>query len=392
MKTTQDTFFDIIIVGAGLVGTSLALALCHLPLKIAIIESRPWQEQPDLKKGRHLALNFASQQFFSSLDLWPELESFANPICTVHVSEKNRFGLLRFKAEELNLPALGYLIPEPALVHTLEKASQTKANLTWFRPCEVSHVEHHADHATLQIKSENSTTSLSARLLIAADGMHSSLREALAISSTIEPYDQAALVTQVHVSHPEAHTAFERFTSIGTLALMPRKDHSYGVIITANHEQIEAWRALDDDAFLAQLQNIAGYRLGRLGHLSPRQIYPLSKQIANEQSKSGVILLGNAAHTFHPIAAQGLNLSLQDGMGLSQLIEMHGLNSIDTLCQLYESSRIKEQEKMINMTDSIVTLFTHPSFFIRQSRHLVLSLMAYTPLKKWMANKACGMS
>ncbi len=390
MKTAQEESFDIIIVGAGLVGTSLALALCDLPLKIAIIESRPWQNQVDLKKGRHLALNFASQQFFSSCGLWPDLESFSNPICTVHVSEKNRFGMLRFKAEELNLPALGYLIPEPALVHTLEKTAQTKANLTWFRPCEVSHFEHYADHATLQIKKDDSTQSLSARLLIAADGIHSSLREALHISSTIEPYDQAALVTQVQVSHPEAHTAFERFTSVGTLALMPRKDLSYGVIITASHAQIEAWKALDDDAFLAQLQDIAGYRLGRLSHLSPRQIYPLNKQIASEQSKSGVILLGNAAHTFHPIAAQGLNLSLQDVMALSKLIETQQLNSIDTLCQLYESSRIKEQEKMINMTDSIVTVFTHPSFFVRQSRHVLLSLMAYTPLKKWMAYRACG--
>lgn len=390
MKTAQENFFDIIIVGAGLVGTSFALALCDLPLKIAIIESRPWQEQIDLKKGRHLALNFASQQFFSSLGLWPELESFANPICTVHVSEKNRFGLLRFKAEELNLPALGYLIPEPGLVHTLEKAAQTKTNLTWFRPCEVKHFEHHVDHATLQIKKNDSTKSLSARLVIAADGIQSSLRKALHISSTIEPYDQAALVTQVQVSHPEALTAFERFTSVGTLALMPRKDHSYGVIITASHAQIEIWKALDDEAFLAQLQDIAGYRLGRLSHPSPRQIYPLSKQIANKQSKLGVILLGNAAHTFHPIAAQGLNLSLQDVMSLSKLIETQKLHSIDTLCQLYESSRIKEQEKMINMTDSIVTLFTHPSFFVRQSRHVLLSLMAYTPLKKWMAYRACG--
>lgn len=392
MKTSQEESFDIIIAGAGLVGTSLALALCHLPSppKIALVESRPWQNQMDLKKGRHLALNYASQQFFSSLGLWSELEAFANPICTVHVSEKNRFGMLRFKAEELNLPALGYLIPEPALVHVLEKTAQTKTNLTWFRPADVIHFEHHPDHSTLHIKQDELIHTLSARLLIAADGVHSFLRDALSISVSTESYDQAALVTQVQVSHPEAHTAFERFTSAGTLALMPRKDSSYGVIITASHEQVESWKALEDEAFLAKLQDIAGYRLGRLSQLTTRQSYPLNKQIANEQSKPGVILLGNAAHTFHPIAAQGLNLSLQDMSGLIKLIETHGLHSIDSLCQCYEKSRIKEQEKIIRMTDSIVTLFTHPSFFVRQSRHLILSLMAYTPLKKWMAYRSCG--
>jgi 2-octaprenyl-6-methoxyphenol hydroxylase len=316
--------YDLIIIGGGLVGRSLACALGSTPLKIALIDASE-QEQPD---PRLIALNYGSGCFLESLGLWPQLQALSAPIHEVHVSHRGRFGATRLNSQNAQLPSLGSVLRaqdlNQVLGDTLAKAER-EGRFTELRPARVKALALQEKNTVLTLEQRGEDRQVTGDLIIAADGTHSTIRRLLSFDTQTVDYQQSAIVTTTRLGRSHENRAFERFLDEGALAMLPLKDEESGdrlcaTIWTAGTPTISALQNLDDTAFLQALQTQFGYRLGRLKGISRRHVFPLQLIRVKNPLQGNVLLIGNAAHTIHPIAAQGLNLALYEIAQLSRLL------------------------------------------------------------------------
>jgi 2-octaprenyl-6-methoxyphenol hydroxylase len=378
--------YDIVIVGGGLVGTTLALALAISPWRIALVESHiPQQHSIALHDMRALALSYSSQQIFQRLNIWEEIQSVATPIKKIHVSEKKRFGNTLLDAHDIELDAFGYVVPiqllYDALQHEIAKVATQSRNdshaVTLLRPASVTAVKQVDKKWQLTINEKSITTTL----LIAADGEKSFIREALQLPTTKTEYQQTAIVTNCALSKPHEFTAYERFTPQGTLAMMPMLKQRSAIIWAMPNELAETMLTKSDTEFLLAVQQAFGYRLGKLSDLGKRQSYPLRELHAEQQSLPGLILLGNAAHALHPIAAQGFNLSLRDVEALAKLITTTNLED-ESLLTAYLQQRQPDQEQTQKFTQRLVKIFKPQIFPLPSLRSFGLFLFDLIPSAK----------
>lgn len=380
--------YDILIVGAGLVGSSLALALSKTSLRIALCESTPLKTTVEpVNHDRILALTYGSACFLQTLGIDSLLASQTTPIHTVHVSHRGHLGITRINATEEHVPALGYVIPAALLGAELNKAVLALPHLTLFNPASV----HSLTRTNNKWKIKLTNETITATLVIAADGSRSTVRQLLNIVTETQDYGQSALVTTVKLNRSHQQIAYERFTENGALAMLPLKDQHCGLIWTAPHVQIETLLKLNEIEFLQQAQQCFGYRLGRLLQISKRSSHPLQFLHAKEQTREGLMLIGNAAHTIHPIAAQGFNLGLSSIACLSKLITENW--SDPHLLQKYDQLSLANQQQIIRFTNRLTTCFSQdflPINLIRSSGLLALDLIP--PLKSRLAKRLLGRS
>jgi 2-octaprenyl-6-methoxyphenol hydroxylase len=315
--------YDLIIIGGGLVGKSLACALRHTSLKIALVDAAKL-DRPD---PRLIALNYGSFSFLESLGLGPLLQPKSAAIQAVHVSHRGRFGISRLEAQKIQLPALGYVVRaqhiNESLDHILLKTQEV--NYTELRPAKVKALELHEEKTALTVEQEGKTTRITGSLILAADGTGSTIRKLLNFETETIDYEQSALVTTSTLGRSHHHIAYERFLEDGALAMLPlhnedSRHFTCATIWTASTKTIAALAHLDEAAFLQTLQTQFGYRLGQLKCISERHVFPLQFIQVKNPLKGNVLLLGNAAHTIHPLAAQGLNLALYELAHLTQLL------------------------------------------------------------------------
>lgn len=313
--------YDIVIVGGGLVGAGLSLALRHLPLRIALIDAR----LPTAEDKRLFALNIHTCHFLQHLKLWSYLKAYANPIHEVQVSTQGRFGSLRLNKEELQLPALGYVIPSQYLEEAFYTALNAQTEINTYRPFTLLDLQQQAENIVLNIKnnSDQNILQLNAKLVIGADGTYSTVRKALHIGVEEFDYQQQAIVTTTTVSKTHQQKAYERFHSYGTIALLPLLTDTCATICTVDNAIATEWLKLSDADFLRILQNAFGYRLGKLRAIGERYTYTVKQVKARKMVDGKIMLLGNAAHTVHPVAAQGLNLAIYEVAVLTEAIEEH---------------------------------------------------------------------
>jgi 2-octaprenyl-6-methoxyphenol hydroxylase len=360
--------YDITIVGGGLIGTILAIALKNTKWRIALVEAfTPSSHQQAEKDMRSLALSYDSKEFLSQLNLWNDIQSKATPIQKIHVSEEKRFGKTILDSEKLNLNTFGYVIPIPYLYQSLQNHLE---NIAIYRPATVTEIKKDLDQNNnqkwhLKINDELIETNL----LIAADGDKSFIRETLNIPIEKIDYHQSAIVSSASISKPHENTAYQRFTKEGVLAIMPREDNRVGIIWSTENIDIK-------NNLLEKTQSTMGYRLGKFSDLGEIQTYPLKFLHATTQVKDNVALLGNAAHVVHPIAAQGLNLGLRDIKLLSELLK----NSLDI--SSYESLREQDQASTENFTNNLLKFTKFKSFPFSLLRSLGLLTFDLIPSAK----------
>lgn len=345
--------YDIIIVGAGFVGLTLAYALAQQGKRIALIEAKALNEkkQQQAIDGRAIALSLKSQRILKDLNIWPQLEASANPLTQVQVSQQHRFGKLYLSAQEQNTDVLGYVIPAPQLGSALLSLCEQQNNITWFCPDKLVKVTQEATHISAHL--ENQKT-LNTQLMIIAEGTQSDTRTQFTFSSVTKDYQQYAIVTNLNLSAGKQHAAFQRFTTNATLALLPLKDQRYTLVVTVSEENYPAMQALTDEAFIDKIQHWLGFQLGTISELGPRQSYPLKALFVEKAYEGRLLLMGNAAHTLSPIAAQGLNLTLRDIICLRHLLESS--DSIATILARYQQERLPDQKNMLRFTDGLVNL------------------------------------
>lgn len=377
---------DLAIVGGGLVGASLAVALADTPLRITLIEAAPLPATAPAWDERCIALNDGSRQIFSRLGVWETLAPQAAPITATHISERGRFGVTRFHAAEAGLPALGYNTPMRALGAALMARAAAQPRLRLLCPERLEGLSLGADGAELRLASGDTVR---AQLLVAADGAGSAVRALLGLQAERRDYQQTALVTAVRVQRDPAGVAYERFTPEGPFALLPKPGpadadgHPCSLIWTLPSDRAERLRELPEAEFLALAEDCFGERLGRFRALGRRLSYPLQRSLAEQLTAPGVVFCGNAAQSLHPVAAQGFNLGLRDVATLAATLRAAvgegGALADPARLATYVQAREQDRRRTADFTDQLVRLFSNRLPLLSGLRHLGLLALDLTP-------------
>lgn len=409
------TDFDLIIIGGGLVGASLACALTQSQpessLRIAIIEAFPFTAGDDEFQpafdARSVALSYTSKQVFEGIGLWPSINKLGvAPIKKIHVSDRGHAGITRLNAADENVEALGYVVETRVIGKALFDAINKQTNVTLLAPAKLKNFNLLAEQAEVMIETgvgdDVESKTLTTKLLVAADGGDSVVRRLSGVRIKQRNYEQSAVIANVATDQPHNNQAFERFTDSGPLALLPMastkdNENRFSLVWTIKSEQQEEMMAWDDETFLSKLQQRFGKRAGQFTQVSQRYAYPLSLMRAQEHVRERLAIIGNAAHTLHPVAGQGFNLGLRDVAALSQVIidtlredkssDIGALSNLNT----YAQWRRRDHIQTAMATDSLVRLFSNnflPLAALRNLGLLVVDLVP--PLKKVFARHAMG--
>ncbi len=347
--------YDVVILGGGVVGATLALMLAQLNYQVVVIEKNP--EGVSLatdKEARTVALSFASIHILETLGVWQLLLAGRVPIEEVMVSVAGRLGRSNLKALEQGVPFLGQVVAFDELEQVLLAKLHQLPNATILNNAKLTHFQAHPERWDLTI--EGATISeVKARLLVAADGIDSSIRESLKIPVNKTEYGHFAVLANMERVGAPPFTAIERFLPNGAIALLPWRNNLATCVFTVTQEKSADLMAMTDKAYLATCFDALGTRYGKLVDLGKRVGLPLSMQIAEQQISHRVLLMGNAAHSLHPIAAQGLNLSLRDIWQLKK--QLHGARAEDigshAFLETYSTARKDDQHRIIFATDKI---------------------------------------
>lgn len=388
--------YDVLIVGGGLAGNCLALALQDSDLKIAIVEASTREQLHNSPAGdRALALASGTVSMLAALGIWPAAKALATPIKTIHVSDQGHFGKTRLSAKKEGVAALGYVIPARDLEDVVAQLI-TQAGIEQICPARVIGIASDDNLAHISLKQHDSSLNISARLVVGADGGQSTVRKLLEIDQAVTEYQQAAIVTTIKTEIGHDNVAYERFTSSGPLALLPFKD-DYAVVWTRTKEDAEQLLLDSEDEFLAHLQARFGYKLGRFSLTAPRRSFPLSLVRAKSMHSGRVVIIGNAVHQLHPVAGQGFNLGLRDVVQLAENLLNAAQQDEDIgaqeILEQYAEQRQKDHDTVINFTDSLVKLFSNQHLSLAAARNSGLALFDLIPgAKKQLARYAMGLN
>lgn len=392
------TDFDILIIGGGPVGASLACALRQSPLRIGVVESQALTAaaQPQYD-DRTLALAYGSKIIFESMGVWDEKALDATPIEQIHISDRGRFGITRLSATQADLPALGYVVTNRALGALLHQCVEASRQIEWFCPAEMQNVDFSPEAASVILRHEGTVRRFTSRLVIAADGAHSVVRAAAGLGAERIEYGQTAVVTTVTAGVPHGNTAYERFTDTGPLALLPLSDNRCAVVWSAEEKEVQAILAWSDAEFLKQLQDRFGDRLGRLARPGRRTAYPLALTRVPEQVRPRLALIGNAAHTVHPVAGQGFNLGLRDVAALAEILTdtLRAGEDIGGFMTLrrYAAGRRRDNQVTAGFTNGLIRVFSNnvfPLTFVRNAGLLAVDLIP--SVKRGLIRVTSGMA
>ena len=372
---------DVLIVGGGLVGSALAVALADTPLRVVLVESSdPARlEQPSFD-ARVTALANGSRRILEGMGLWSSLAVHAEPITEIHVSERGRFGAARIRATEERVAALGYTIENRRLGEGLWQRLAAAPRCSVLGRASLHAFRREPRGVTARIDRAGELIDLRAKLLVAADGARSRVREELGIAVREDRYAQKALILNCRTERAHGGVAYERFMPSGPLAMLPLPGGRIGVVWTLPAERANAAAELSDDEFRAKLQDAFGHRLGRIGQVGRRALHPLRRLRSDALGAGRVVLVGNAAVTLHPVAGQGFNLALRDVAALAELVaDAAGTDDYDDIAARYGAWRAADQRNVALFTHGLVGLFGASLPGLGAARGLGLALFDLVP-------------
>lgn len=395
--------YDVIIMGGGLVGSVLALALSKYPLQIALVEQRSFALAPPIDTGasKPIALNYASIAILKNLGLWSAIASMVSPIHAVHISEQGTLASAKIQAQAIGVSTLGHVISAAQLAWKLTQAlrhASAQGNIDLWNPARCQGLNRHAHGWEVTIQTDTTSQTLDASLVIATDGVNSTARQLMGISlqKKNEAFKTQALVTTLHTSKLHDQVAYQRFTQQGILAFLPLlRKNRVGLVWTAPEMTIQTLIQLDDADFLARLHALFPKRLGSFSAKEAVQAHTLETFIAKKQAEPGFILLGNAAHTFSPIAAQGLNLALHD---MAVLVDQIWVTldakkplSHPSLTEQYLQQRLPAQRQIMSFTQRLTQIFSPRVQGLTLLRNSGLLVFDFIPLfKKTVSRRLMG--
>ena len=398
---------QVIIVGGGMVGLSLALMLAKSNIAVKLLEAVKYPNYDDENvapyhssfDARNTALSRRSVQIYQKLGLWEALQQHATPILQVHITEQGSFGKARLVAEQEKVESFGQVIENAWLGRVLLTQVRQQPLIELIDGVQVTALTQDTDHVQIEaMRNGEYIHALKSKLVIAADGRDSFCRQAIGIGVDEHDYDQVAIVTTVQTSKPHQQVGFERFSALGPLALLPLPGEYRRSVVWPVKKGTEAeWLGEENDQhFLDALQETYGDRAGKFEKTGKRFSYPLAQVLAHKQAVGRVVLMGNAAHTIHPVAGQGFNLCLRDADVLvrflmEQLAKSDDIGSPDNLLA-YDQARLTDQQRVIKFCDSVVRGFSNQNPILKLLRNTGLVAFDVIPgIKPLVANYAMGL-
>lgn len=381
--------FDIVVLGGGLVGSSLACALDGRGHRIALVEGSLPRESPPGFDERKLALAAASLNALGALGVLAQLAELPSPIRRIHVSRQGDFGVVRLQASDVGRDAFGGVVSARELGKALEQRLAMLADLQLLRPQTVSAIREIEGGVALRLQpglgavsgQEGGGSELTTRLLVAADGTQSFARLAQGIGVDRHDYLQTLLVCSLVTDRPADGGAYERFTSDGPVALLPM-GRQYGAICAVPRAEAGTVMAMDDDAYMDYFQRRFGWRAGRVVRVGKRTAYPIARVIAERIVSRRMVLMGNAAQTIHPIGAQGFNLGLRDALGLADVLDAAGASAdpgSEAVLEAYQASRREDRERTLSFSDGLARATGNASLPMHLLRSIGLMALANVP-------------
>lgn len=400
MNRESNKHYDIAIVGGGMVGSALACAIAssqqRIKLNIALIERR----QPDANWSkdsfdiRVSAITRTSQQLFEKLGVWETMcKQRVSPYSEMFVWDATGDGSIHFDCAEIGEPDLGHIIENRVITHALIKQVEQFDNIDLLCPASPKRLLLHTDKAQLELEDG---TLLETDLLVGADGGNSWIRQQAGIQVDTKTYNQQALVTTVKTELYHQDTAWQRFLPTGPLAFLPLTDGYSSIVWSTTPEQANELLELDEAAFKTRLAEAFDHKLGDITEVGPRAAFPLKGQHAKHYVKPHLALVGDAAHTIHPLAGQGVNLGFADVIKLSEVIleDHHAGRAAGSYKSLrrYERARRGDNLLMLESMGAFKTLFSNESMVLSQLRNLGLNITdKIAPAKHMFMRQAMGL-
>jgi 2-octaprenyl-3-methyl-6-methoxy-1,4-benzoquinol hydroxylase len=387
--------YDVVIIGAGVVGLSAGLVCAKQGLNVAIVEAHaptPWQQdKPDL---RVYALALDNQNLLEQLRVWPDIKAkHANPYKTMTVFDEVSGKPLQFNASELGRNTLGYIVEHNLIVDALWSAVLQNKRITLICPDKIQTLNNLEQEVEISLQSGHK---LSAKIAIGADGARSKVRELLGIESNAHDYQQKGLVAFIKTELSHQDTAWQRFLSTGPLAFLPYAENVCSIVWTLPNERADELQQVDAESFCRALDSAFAGTLGKTELISERAAFPLKRQLAKSMMQDRTLLLGDAAHAVHPLAGQGVNLGLRDVAELQKVFASAQSKHTDLL-DLRSLQRLAQQRFSDNAIaayafENINRVFSNDHFALSLLRGPMLGLgNKITPLKNAMARYAAGL-
>ena len=406
----MNTNYDILIIGGGMVGATLACALADSPLKIGIIENQATPTLPvdtDAYDLRVSAITLATQIIFRNLGVWNDITTHRHqPLRAIEVWEADQTetsgtrsisdnsATIHFDSAEIGTPALGFIIENRVILATLWQEIRRHHNIEIFSSAQVESLSATDTQAQVRLKQGQV---LSAHLLVGADGAQSFVRQGAGIETHGWGYDQKGIVATVTISKPHGECAFQRFLPTGPLAFLPLMGQQCSIVWSCTTDTADRLLDMDDSRFIAALQTAFGYRLGEILNVSVRTAFPLSLSHATSYVQPRIAIVGDAAHHIHPLAGQGVNMGLADAATLAQVIltacaKGKDIGAFGEL-RRYERSRKGANIAMLVVTDSLQRLFGAASNPVKMLRNFGLRSLDKVPvIKKQIMLQALGIT
>lgn len=388
--------YDIAIIGGGLVGASLAVALEASGLSSVVIEpvavDDSLHEQPSFDE-RTVALTYHARQIYTGMGIWEQIAPHAQPILEIHLSDRGHFGMTHLRHTDAGVDALGYVVPTRVLGQVLHQRIKQSDTISLLCPGTVTNVR----DTTLEVSHEQATMTVKSRLVVIADGGRAQLGQQIGIRSIQTSYPQNAILSIVKTDREHHGRAYERFTSQGPLALLPHSDNRYAVVWTTKQKHTEARMALSDSAFIAELQQVFGMRAGNFSDPTARKSYALQHSQTTSPIAKHTVMIGNAAHSVHPVAGQGFNLGLRDVAVLAEIIHDAEKQQQDIasamLLEKYVALRKRETERVSGFTDGLIRLFCSSRKSITLVRNTALvGIELFPPAKRFLLRHTLGLA
>lgn len=384
---------QIIIVGAGMVGLICALSLAQKNYRVTLVEAKPLAFQADEKNPRVSAINCASLEMLKNTGIFERIaEPHRSPLLKMEVWDDKGGGQIQFDSADLNLPELGFIIHNQAILRAAWELIKRNENITFINQAPIK-IQREASQIILEFSEDHT---ISGELLIGADGSNSWVRENAGIEAEISPYEQSGIVAIIETELAHRNCAFQNFLSTGPLGALPLSHpQQLSIVWSADTEYANQLLSMEVEAFNAALQSALGNKLGAAKLISDRQEFPLKALHAKKYCEERLVLIGDAAHTIHPLAGQGVNLGLMDAIvlidNLDEALKKHREIGAFRVLRAYERARKLDNCAMLASMSGFKMLFGNQNSWLIQLRSLGFNAVNKCgPLKKFFMRKACG--
>lgn len=394
ISITSKCDYDLIIVGGGIVGASLASVLHNSPLKICIIEAQTLTQAASKKQA--YALSILTGKIFEEIGVWQDIFPNIGKFKTIRLSDGDNPNIVKFETKDLNTNFLGYVAEHKFVLTALQNFTKNSSNITWLYSAEVKQVDYQQDFATVTVKIDDEIKTITSKLIVGADGAKSPIRQEAGIKTRGWKYWQSCVAFTIKHQAESNDIAFERFWQTGPMGILPLPDHRCQIVWSVPHKLAQTLQTMNEQEFIAKLETYTGGLLGKLELVSNRIVFPVQLMQSKNYVKSRLALAGDAAHCCHPVGGQGLNLGIRDVAALAQVLQEAFKNQEDIgtikVLKRYENWRKKENLAILAFTDFLDRVFSTNFLPIVVIRRFGLWLMSQVfPLKLFALQLMTGL-